>query len=83
MIFAGRTIASAVAIVSLIGFAAGAELTKEPLSKVKENLEKEKAVLVDVREKKEWNSGHVEGAIFLPLSSVQDGLSKTELAKRP
>lgn len=83
MPFAGRTFLTAVAVLSLSGFATAAELTKEPLTKVRENIEKEKAVLVDVREKQEWNDGHIEGAIFFPLSSVQDGLSKTELAKLP
>lgn len=67
----------------LSGVSVGAELTKEPLSKVKENVENEKAVLVDVREKKEWDDGHIEGAIFLPLSAVQDGLTKDELKKLP
>lgn len=63
--------------------AQAADHTKDSLATIKENVEKGKAVLVDVREKKEWDAGHVEGAIFLPLSAVQDGLSKEELAKLP
>lgn len=49
----------------------GAELTQDSLSTVKKNVDEKKAVLVDVREKKEWDAGHVEGAIFLPLSELQ------------
>ena len=60
-----------------------AEHTKDTLATIKQNIEDEKAVLVDVREKKEWDAGHIEGAIFLPLSAVQDGLSKDELKSLP
>ena len=40
-------------------------------------------MLVDVREKGEWDSGHVAGAIFLPLSSLQDGPNKETLKAVP
>ncbi|MEX2138734.1 MAG: rhodanese-like domain-containing protein [Pirellulales bacterium] len=49
-----------------------AELTKDSLATVKKNVDQKKAVLVDVREKSEWNKGHVKGAIFLPLSALQE-----------
>lgn len=39
----------------------------------------QKAVIVDVRENDEWNSGHIAGAIHIPLNEVQNHL--TELAK--
>ena len=48
-----------------------AELTKDSLVTVKKNVEEGKAVLVDVREKREWDDGHVEGALLLPLSELQ------------
>ena len=57
-----------------------AELTKDSLATVKKNVDQKKAVLVDVREKTEWNKGHVKGAIFLPLSALQED-AKT-LARR-
>src|SRR5262249_35264321 len=38
-----------------------------------ENVATHKAVLVDVRELGEWQEGHVEGAILLPLSSLKKG----------
>jgi rhodanese-related sulfurtransferase len=62
--------------------ALAAEQTKDSLKTVKENVEAEKAVLVDVREKSEWDAGHIDGAIFLPLSELKAGLSEDELAER-
>ena len=59
-----------------------AETTKESLAVVKRNVAEKKAVLVDVREKSEWDKGHVEGAIFLPLSELRDDPDSKTLAKR-
>ncbi len=42
--------------------------TKDSLDTVKAALAKKDAVLIDVREKGEWDQGHLEGALFLPLS---------------
>lgn len=79
-----QTIGLAVAIVcSLTSPATNAELTKESLSQLKQNVDDGKAVLVDVREKQEWDSGHIEGAIFLPLSGLRDGVTQGELAPLP
>ncbi len=47
------------------------EHTMDKLATVKENVAAKKAVLVDVRDKEEWNKGHVEGAILLPLSELR------------
>ena len=44
-------------------------------------IEAKKAVLVDVREKSEWDKGHSEGAIFLPLSELQAGVEPKSLAE--
>ncbi|WP_339613721.1 rhodanese-like domain-containing protein [uncultured Rubinisphaera sp.] len=59
-----------------------AKPTKDTLSTVKQNIDKDEAVLVDVREKREWNSGHVAGAVFLPLSELRSGIESDELARR-
>lgn len=59
-----------------------AEQTKDTLKTVQEKVDSGDAVLVDVREQEEWDAGHVEGAIFLPLSALKDGLSKEELESR-
>jgi phage shock protein E len=42
--------------------------TKDSLDTVKSALAKKAAVLVDVREKGEWEQGHLEGALLVPLS---------------
>ena len=62
-------------------FAVGAEITKDSLATVKKNVTEEKAVLVDVREKSEWNKGHIEGSVFLPLSALKKGVKEEQLAK--
>lgn len=59
-----------------------AEPTKDSLPAVKKNVAEEKAILVDVREESEWDSGHVSGAVFLPLSELRDGITAATLAKR-
>jgi len=70
-----RALTILVMISSLIAFVYGrvhaAELSNDPLPTVQENVATHKAVLVDVRESGEWNQGHVEGAIPLPLSSLK------------
>lgn len=48
-----------------------AELTKDSIETVQKNLESKKAVLVDVRSKEEWDEGHIEGSIFLPVTSLR------------
>jgi rhodanese-related sulfurtransferase len=56
---------------SLIGAAADAEHTKDSLDTVKKNLAEKKAVIIDVREQKEWNQGHLEAAELIPLSEMK------------
>ena len=72
-----------IALSVLTCFVSAADITKESLSEIKSKIDDEAAVLVDVREKREWDQGHVEGAIFLPLSKVQDGLTEAELMELP
>ena len=57
------------------------EFTKDSLKIVQENVEKNKAVLVDVRSEKEWQQGHLEGSIFLPVTSLRKGGDAKMLAK--
>ena len=59
-----------------------ADLTKDSLQTVQRKIAGEKAILVDVREKKEWDAGHIEGAVFLPLSKLQEGVDAKGLAKQ-
>ncbi|HZZ80531.1 MAG TPA: rhodanese-like domain-containing protein [Gemmataceae bacterium] len=47
------------------------EHTKDSLDTVKKALAAKKAVLIDVREKAEWEDGHLRDAKLLPLSSLK------------
>ncbi|HEY4311573.1 MAG TPA: rhodanese-like domain-containing protein [Pirellulales bacterium] len=46
------------------------EHTKDSLDTVKHQVEEKKAVLLDVREQKEWDAGHVQGAVLVPLGDL-------------
>src|SRR5919106_1408723 len=58
------------------------EFTEDSLKLVHENVSKKKAVLVDVRSQEEWNKGHIEGSIFLPVTSLSKGGDAKEIAKK-
>jgi rhodanese-related sulfurtransferase len=58
------------------------EYTSDPLKKVKELTETEKAVLVDVRDEKEWDEGHLEGAILLPYSEMTSKENRPRTLRR-
>lgn len=47
------------------------EFTEDTLEVVKRSVEKGTAALVDVRSQEEWNEGHLEGSVFLPVTSLQ------------
>lgn len=57
--------------------------TADSMEEIKENLESKKAVLVDVREKSEWNDGHVKGAKLLPWSKLRFASPKTKVKELP
>jgi rhodanese-related sulfurtransferase len=61
--------------------ATAAEQTKESLPTIRSKIAEKKAVLVDVREKSEWDEGHVEGAIPLPLSALKEKVDPAALSK--
>ena len=48
------------------------EHTQDSLETVKAAMAKKDAVLVDVREQREWDDGHIDGALFLPLSWLRE-----------
>lgn len=66
----------------LASLANSAELSKEPLTAVLSNVTAGKALLVDVREKAEWDRGHIEGAVLLPFSRLKDRIDPGQLAKQ-
>lgn len=47
------------------------EFTDDTLEVVRKNVAEEKAVLVDVRSKEEWDQGHVAGSVFVPVTSLR------------
>jgi phage shock protein E len=69
------------ALCGLASYLGAAEPTKDSLATVKQNIAEKKAVLVDVREKAEWDAGHLAGAIFLPLSELSGGGKTSVLPK--
>lgn len=44
--------------------------TTDDLKTVKQSVQSGKAVLLDVREKEEWENGHLKDAKFLPTSEI-------------
>lgn len=63
---------SAILLTTLLALPSfAAEHTSDTLAEVKKNVEQEKAVLLDVREKQEWEQGHVKDAILFPMSQLQ------------
>jgi rhodanese-related sulfurtransferase len=67
----GYSVFSAIVLVAS-SVASAEEHTKDTLATVKEKVAAKKAVIVDVREQEEWDSGHIEGAVLVPLSALQD-----------
>jgi phage shock protein E len=63
----------------------GDQKGEESLAQVQQNIAAKRAILIDVRERKEWDRGHLQDAQLVPLSeinraaadaAVQEGLSK-------
>jgi phage shock protein E len=55
--------------------------TEDSLDDVKRNLAEKKAVLIDVREQREWDLGHVKSAQLVPLSHLNK-VAKDPAAKK-
>src|SRR5262245_24113464 len=51
------------------------------LDTVKENVKAGKAVLIDVREQKEWDAGHLKAARLIPQSKLKTEDSLADLLK--
>ena len=68
-------------LVAILSAARAAEHTKDTPQEVKKAVADGKAVLLDVREKDEWDAGHIKGARLLPLSALQDGVKADDLAQ--
>jgi phage shock protein E len=74
-------------LLSFVGMALAGSLvvaqehTKDSLDTVKKALADKKAVLIDVREKSEWDDGHLKDAKLLPLSTLKEETLPKDLAK--
>src|SRR5580693_7228490 len=68
-------------LVASLSAARAAEHTKDTPQAVKKAVADGKAVLLDVREKDEWDAGHIKGARLLPLSALKDGGKADDLAQ--
>ena len=73
----GRMVASVLLFVSTIALAA--DYTKDGLEVIKAKVQKGEVILVDVREKNEWDEGHVSGAKLFSLSRLSKGATKEEI----
>ena len=57
------------------------EHTQDKLEHIIGAIKDKKAVLVDVREKSEWDKGHLQGAKLVPLSALKKDLTAEEVRK--
>ena len=58
------------------------EFTKDSLDEIKAAMAKKDAILVDVREPREWDEGHLEGALLVPLSWLREESKSDTFGKR-
>lgn len=78
------TILFGVLVLGLVGLSSetmAADHTKDTLDAVKKAVADDKAVLLDVREKSEWDDGHLKDAKLLPLSVLKAGAKAEDVAK--
>ena len=79
-----RSFVSGILVLSATVVAIGQEPlqhTKDSLDTVKENLKTGKAVLLDVREQKEWDAGHLKAAKLVPQSKLKMESALADLLK--
>jgi rhodanese-related sulfurtransferase len=78
------TLVFAMTVIGLVGLmssARAADHTKDTPDEVKKALAEGKAVLLDVREKSEWDQGHLKDAKLLPLSALRRDPKAEDVAK--
>lgn len=83
MNFLKHAVLAFVVSISFTAITSAAEFSTEQLSEIKVQIEQKQAVLIDVREKAEWDDGHVDGAILLPISTLRKGLSEEDRKALP
>jgi phage shock protein E len=73
--------AMVVGVAGLAATARAADHTTDTTDVVKKALADDKAVLLDVRERSEWDDGHLKDAKLLPLSTLKGGAKAEDVAK--
>lgn len=58
------------------------QYTQDSLKTVRQKLDAQEAILLDVRSKEEWDAGHLKEAQLLPLVELQDDLSAEQVRAR-
>lgn len=71
----------AAGLAGLTGKMLASDHTTDSLATVKQALANGTAVLLDVREKNEWERGHLKDAKWLPLSTINAGMKGEDLAR--
>jgi phage shock protein E len=77
----GWLVAAFAGLIALASPARAADHTKDTPEEVKKALADGTAVLLDVREKDEWDEGHLKDAKLLPLSTIKGGAKADDVAK--
>lgn len=75
-------LAALVGLAAVMSLTQAADHTKDTLKDVKKAVADDKAVLLDVREKAEWDTGHLKDARLLPLSELESGIKPDDLARK-
>jgi rhodanese-related sulfurtransferase len=58
------------------------KLTVDETREIVDKESLDKVVLLDVREPAEYEKGHIPGAVFMPLSGLQDSLRDLDRSKK-
>lgn len=80
-----RVLACAVLCLTVVLQTAGVSAaghSTDSLEQVKDNLAQKKAILLDVREKREWDDGHLADAKLFPLSELKKAAADPGAAKK-
>jgi len=72
---------TALLFASLTQLTLAADHTKDTIDTIKKNITAKKAVLIDVREKAEWERGHLKAAILVPLSMLSEKEQEAKVVK--
>ncbi|QJW99050.1 rhodanese-like domain-containing protein [Frigoriglobus tundricola] len=79
--FGVRLGAMVVVLAAITAPVRAADHTKDSPQDVKKAVADGKAVLIDVREKSEWDDGHLNDAKLLPLSTLKAGAKAEDVAR--